>query len=212
MNKTNLALAQKMASLQGALFEQNCRMSLECAGFEISRTHMLVREIGVEIDIVATSRQGISFFVTCKGSMRGDRPGARRTDTLKKALCDAFLLSQEGWTPVILMTSHVADSGSGRAMLEAVSRNVLYDVLNPWNHSARLEWLASAGETDLERDLALPLKEIYARNWHLAAHKPTASAKSCLLKKEDVSNLVLQDLSASASGVGAKTMTFFELP
>ena len=196
MTTTNLALAQKLASLQGSLFEQNCRMSLECAGFEISGTHVLVKEIGVEVDIVATNRLGTSFFITCKGSMRGDRPGARRTDTLKKALCDAFLLSQEGWTPVILMTSHVAERGSGRAMIEAVSRNVLYDVLNPWNHGARLEWLANASDTELQQDMHRPLKEVYAKNWWLTSFRP--AAKPAMSRNELMLDLSFVETSVSA--------------
>ncbi|MFN8469033.1 MAG: hypothetical protein U0X20_25980 [Caldilineaceae bacterium] len=174
MNTTNLALAQKMASLQGALFEQNCSVALECAGFEISGRHVLMKEIGIEVDIIATNQQGISFFITCKGSMRGDRPGARRTDTLKKALCDAFLLSLEGWTPVILMTSHVPDKGSGRAMLDAVPRSVLYDVVNPWNHSARLQWLAVARETEIQQDMLRSPQDVYAKNWQLTPSHPNA--------------------------------------
>lgn len=186
---TNISLAQKMASLQGRLFEQNCQMSLECAGFKIDDEQVLLKDIGVEVDLIATNQNNISFFVTCKGSMRGARPGSRRTDTLKKALCDAFLMSQAGWSPVILMTSHVAESGSGRAMLEAMNREVLYDVLDPWNHGARLCWLANASEAELLEDMRVPLAQLYAQHWF---SKPTRAlpVESSLVRQLDLGGFV----------------------
>lgn len=162
---TTFATAQKLATEQGKLFEDSCELALRCAGFRIEDTHKVVQQIGVEIDIVVTNQNDIAFYFTCKGSMRGPRPGVRRTDTLKKAICDSFLLSQAGWTPVVLLTSHIPYKGCGRAMLHSIKRTVLYDVLNPWMHCNRLSQLATATQDAIQFMENDPLLPFVDKNW-----------------------------------------------
>lgn len=166
----NAANAQRLAVEQGKHFEQTCEMALKYAGFEIADRHVTFTNVGVEVDIIVTNRHNIAFYSTCKGSMRGTRPGVKRTDTLKKALCDVFLLSDYGWSPILLLTSHVPLTGNGRAMLNAVERSRLFDVLSPWRHGERLRWLANATEDMLRRDLYTPHRELIERQWAEGQH------------------------------------------
>jgi hypothetical protein len=73
---------QSSSRQQGEWFEATCRQVLEAAGFTVDAVHQAIDDAGVEVDIIATNQHAISFFITCKGSYRGRRPGVRRTDTL----------------------------------------------------------------------------------------------------------------------------------
>ena len=145
---------QASSRRQGAWFEDTCRQILEAAGFTIDGVRQFFPDAGVEVDLIATNLHAISFYITCKGSYRGDRPGARRTDTLKKAIAEAYALHQQGWGPVLLLTSHLPNTRSGRALLASVDPEVLFDTINPLASDRRLRFLASADEARLREDLA----------------------------------------------------------
>ncbi len=145
---------QSSSSRQGAWFEATCRQILEAAGFAVAAVHQRIADAGVEVDLIGTNRHEISFFFTCKGSYRGRRPGVRRTDTLKKAIAEAYALHQQGWGPVVLLTSHLPNTAGGRTLLASVDPAVLFDAIELPANGARLEWLAHAPEDELRRDLA----------------------------------------------------------
>ena len=155
---------QSVSGQQGRLYEDQCRAALHAAGFAIDQIHQEIAEAGVDVDIIATNRHDISFYMTCKGSLRGVRPGARRTDTLKKALAEAWALQHHGWGPVLLLTSHLPRTPRARALLATGLAGVLFDAvqlvmaplldLQATPGYRRLAWLADAPEADLCRDLA----------------------------------------------------------
>lgn len=144
---------QATGKIQGDLFEEQSAQALMLAGFTIDGRRVRFADAGVEVDIIATNQQQISFYITCKGSMQGSRPGCERTDTLKKAIAEALILHQHGWSPVLLLTSHRPTTPSGLAMLHSVDPEMLFDVVNPTTDGKRLRWLARATEADLARDL-----------------------------------------------------------
>ena len=134
---------QSVASEQGRQFAFQCDVVLEEHRFELS-TGFVLTELGVEIDRVGT-REGRSIWFEYKGSVRGRRPGLRRTDTLKKAIANgALLLALEERLPYVLLTSHMPERGSGLAMLETARRlGYFADVICLYNPSevARLDLL-----------------------------------------------------------------------
>lgn len=144
---------QAVGKQQGDWFEESSRRVLEDVGFSIDARRVLIADAGVEVDIIATNRQQISFYFTCKGSWRGARPGARRTDTFKKAVAEALMLHSQGWGPVVLLTSHKPDTPTGRAMLANVDPEIMFDVIEPFKEARRLAWLATASEPQLRQDL-----------------------------------------------------------
>lgn len=144
---------QAMGKKQGDWFEESSRRVLEDVGFTIDARRAVIADAGVEVDIIATNRQQISFYFTCKGSWRGRRPGARRTDTFKKAVAEALMLHAQGWGPVVLLTSHKPDTPAGRAMLANVDPEIMFDVIDPIQEAKRLQWLAAATEQELRQDL-----------------------------------------------------------
>jgi len=141
---------QRLATEQGREWRDLCVKALERAGFAEIQLEQHLPDVGITLDIVATNRQDISLAIECKGSMMGDRPGSKRTDTVLKAIGEAYLLSQSAasahFPPMILMTSHIASAKAARAMLGAVPVPLIADVLNPYNHAKRIAWWADATE------------------------------------------------------------------
>ncbi len=119
-----------MASRQGRQFAEQCDLILEEHHFELGG-RLVIPDVGVEIDRVAESPRGNIIWFEFKGSVRGDRPGLRRTDTLKKAIANGALLRDlPERKPFIVLTSHLPEHGAGVAMLNAAKRlGYLADVI-----------------------------------------------------------------------------------
>lgn len=110
---------QVWAAIQGQSVEQAAETVLRIDGWHIISTHSLIA--GQEIDIIAADQDGVVWWVECKGSWRGKRPGLIRTDTLKKAVAVAWYLSTlPERAPYLLFASHLPIPGSsGELMLHA---------------------------------------------------------------------------------------------
>ncbi|MCB0963508.1 MAG: hypothetical protein KDA98_09445, partial [Acidimicrobiales bacterium] len=68
-------------------FAEQCDTLLTHQGFELLGRRVLA-DVGVEIDQEARSPRGGLVWFEYKGSVQGNRPGLRRTDTLKKAIAN----------------------------------------------------------------------------------------------------------------------------
>ncbi|MBK5289230.1 MAG: hypothetical protein JJE46_12280 [Acidimicrobiia bacterium] len=113
---------QASAGEQGRRFAEQCTAFLRGLGWEVGAP-LRLGEVGVEIDAVGTSPGGSVVWFEYKGSVQGNRPGLRRTDTLKKAIANGALLQGlEAPKPFVVITSHLPVGGSGDAMLEAALR------------------------------------------------------------------------------------------
>lgn len=149
---------QRAASEQGTQFRNACMDALRYAGFEIIGLEFGVPEVGITLDIHARNKRDIDFLIECKGSMRGERPGCKRTDTAKKAIANGYLLAKSDtgryFPPMLLMTSHVAQSGDALAMFNRVDTWAVLDVLNPYNHSRVLARYATWGRDDIEAHMS----------------------------------------------------------
>lgn len=113
-----------MAGLQGQIFEDACRVLLTAQGHQVSKKPFPVSALGIEIDAEVIAQSGATYWAEFKGSWQGKRPGLQRTDTVKKALANAFLVSTAPtqYPPVIILTSHLPVSGSsGDRMLAAAA-------------------------------------------------------------------------------------------
>jgi hypothetical protein len=116
------AAFQAAAGIQGRQFAEQCDTLLGHLGFELHGRRVLT-EVGVEIDQEAVSPGGTTVWFEYKGSVQGNRPGLRRTDTLKKAIANGALLrAVTDPAPYVVVTSHLPEAGSGAAMLEAALR------------------------------------------------------------------------------------------
>jgi hypothetical protein len=113
---------QAAAGIQGRQFAEQCDTLLGHLGFELHGRRVLT-DVGVEIDQEAVSPGGTTVWFEYKGSVQGNRPGLRRTDTLKKAIANGALLrAVADPAPYVVVTSHLPEAGSGAAMLDAALR------------------------------------------------------------------------------------------
>jgi hypothetical protein len=125
------------------------------AGFEIVSLRFRIPEVGIELDAIANGASGQAYAFEFKGSWNINRPGAKRTDTAKKAIANGalFLVCKEHETmpPIILLTSHMPERGAGAQMIDAAMRHgILLDVLLD-RDGAALQWYSNAGAEDIEQ-------------------------------------------------------------
>lgn len=113
---------QSLAGRQGRQFSDQCDVVLESEGYML-QGRLQLRDIGVEIDRVALTRNGRPVWFEYKGSFRGSTPGLLRTDTTKKAIANGALLTAiPAHPPYVVLTSHLPERGSARAMLDVALR------------------------------------------------------------------------------------------
>lgn len=134
-------------------FAKLCRAILRDCGFTIDGEQVDFAEAGVTVDLVATNRRAISFYIVCKGSYHGRQPGLQRAATLRQALAAAQTLHTHGWGPILILTSHLPKTRGGQALLADVDPEVLFETIDVLRNSRRLRWLAHADEALLRRDL-----------------------------------------------------------
>ena len=149
---TTVSNFQKAASVQGNHFHKECIHALEYAGFEIADQHVVLSDVGIEIDAIVNNAHGIAIPLEFKGSLQGDRPGLRRTDTLKKAIANGYLLTlselNQMMTPLVVLTSHLPENGHGKAMIEAVKRDAIMAFIDN-RDGRRLRRLCNMTEEEL---------------------------------------------------------------
>lgn len=119
---------QSRAARIGKAFSTWCEITLQSIGF-VLHGKKLIKNSGVEVDQVVTNRSGESIYFEFKGSSKPPRPGLQRTDTVKKALCNAFLLHKLGLGPYVVITSHKPKAGTSSAHMIALAEDVLFDVI-----------------------------------------------------------------------------------
>jgi hypothetical protein len=118
---------QAYGTQQGRQFAEQCDGLLASRGFTLDGS-LLLAEVGVEIDRVATAPSGATVWFEYKGSVQGSRPGLMRTDTLKKAVANGALLQRLiERPPYVVLTSHLPNSGAGLAMLETAIELQYFD-------------------------------------------------------------------------------------
>lgn len=111
---TDLSGRQAAASQQGAAFETTVETLLKIHNWTIVATKWRHPEVDVEVDIVAVHpATGQEWWIECKGSWEGYRPGLRRTDTVKKALFNGAMLAvTSDRKPYMIICSHMPAEGT----------------------------------------------------------------------------------------------------
>lgn len=112
---------QAASGRQGRAFEETVVILLQCEGWTVTARNWRQPDIDVEIDIVATDPAGRPWWIECKGSWESSRNGLTRTDTLKKAIANAYLLRQLPDRHLyMIVTSHAPTAGAGLKWIDAV--------------------------------------------------------------------------------------------
>lgn len=121
---------QASSSRQGKEFEDAVCTVLKIAGWAIIERCRKAHH--AEIDIVALSPAGREWWIECKGSWGKRQQGASSSDTAKKAVGVAWMLSLvEGRPPYLLVTSHLPNESTSTNVFltEAVRCGLFTDVV-----------------------------------------------------------------------------------
>jgi hypothetical protein len=119
---------QSRATKIGDVFTKYCELTLQSIGF-VLQGKFRIEELGIEIDQVVRNRAGAVLYFEFKGSSKPPQPGLQRTDTVKKALCNAFLLDKLDLGPYIIVTSHKPKEGSASEKMIQAAKEVVFDVI-----------------------------------------------------------------------------------
>jgi hypothetical protein len=84
---------QSESTASGDEFEKLVVKDLLSKGYTIVSTNTKIDGIGVNVDVIA-EKDGVVKYIEDKGGKpgKGKRPGAERTDNVKKAICNGALL------------------------------------------------------------------------------------------------------------------------
>lgn len=84
---------QAESTASGSSFEKLVEKDLIDRGYTIISTNTKIDDIGINVDYVAQIRDTIEYGEAKGGwAGKGKRPGAQRTDNVKKAICNGALL------------------------------------------------------------------------------------------------------------------------
>ena len=85
---------QAESTKSGDEFEDLVYADLERFGATNIKRHVVLKDIGVEADFAFKDNLGRQFYIEAKGGEQGPkkRPGAKRTDNVKKAIANGALI------------------------------------------------------------------------------------------------------------------------
>ena len=91
---TNTTNFQSESTASGDEFERIVNEDLLSKGYTILETNVKISGIGVNVDYIAEDIDSAVEYGEAKGGRSGGnkRPGAERTDNVKKAICNGALL------------------------------------------------------------------------------------------------------------------------
>lgn len=109
-------------------FKPQAHKWMQEAGAKIVRGRHKVGSYEVEAEIVGPNRRRLLVIVHGVPD-DGERAGLRRTDTIKKAGFDAIMICRMQNLPVLLITSHLPETGVALSMLADCSGDI-FDVFS----------------------------------------------------------------------------------
>jgi hypothetical protein len=87
---------QAESKKSGDEFEDMVLEDLENSGYKDIKKHIILKDLGIEVDF-AYRTSSSQVYVEAKGGEAGEkkRPGAKRTDNVKKAIANGALIKSE---------------------------------------------------------------------------------------------------------------------
>lgn len=109
----------------GTEFELLVKCDLTNKGYNLLPKKTKINEIGVDVDYIA-EKDGVIEYGEAKGGKTGKkkRPGAKRTDNVKKAICNGALLKWKdpNYRYVVYFSDTPVKGSSSDQMIEAALR------------------------------------------------------------------------------------------
>jgi hypothetical protein len=121
---------QSESKKSGDKFEDLVQTDLKRMGHKRIRKHVILTDIGVEADFAHRDYDGTQVYVEAKGGEQGakKRPGAKRTDSVKKAIANGALIKSA--FPDVRFVVYFSDlpkknSSSDKMIKEAIKANYI---------------------------------------------------------------------------------------
>jgi hypothetical protein len=97
MNSVHLVNFQAMSKISGDAYQDTVKVDLVSRGYLDIYPDVEIGNTGCEVDFVAVGPDSSELLVECKGGYNGPkkRPGAKRTDNVKKSIANAALIKAE---------------------------------------------------------------------------------------------------------------------
>ena len=106
----------------GTRFEDLVLLDLGKMGFEDVKKNVLLHDVGVEVDFAYQGHSEYQVYVEAKGGQRSEskRPGAKRTDNVKKAIANGALIKFQypGCLYIVYFSDLPKKNGSSDKMLK----------------------------------------------------------------------------------------------
>lgn len=130
---------QLLAHIQGEEFHKDCLQSLAYFGFTIVEAPLYLSDVGIELDALTLNKNLVPMVWEFRGSWRGERPGLKRTDTVKKVVANAFLFKESFFeydypgidtskiVPLYVITNNIPDKGDSKKMLDVIVRKKMIE-------------------------------------------------------------------------------------
>ena len=138
---TNTTNFQSESTASGDEFERIVNEDLVSKGYTILETNVKISGIGVNVDYIA-EKDGVKEYGEDKGGKSGGkkRPGAQRTDNVKKAICNGALLKAKypDAKYVIYFSAEPKEGNSSDEMIKTgeAAKRLGVDVVNGFTGSS----------------------------------------------------------------------------
>jgi hypothetical protein len=132
LSKSSELEVLQLGNREGRSARQFAEDIIAGCGFAITARDAPVRELGLEIGIVAVDQKGKEWFFDVSGGFAASVGGLLRADTLWRTLGRVLLLRQrhKARRPVILLTTDLPQPKSaGERSLHATGCNAIFDVI-----------------------------------------------------------------------------------
>jgi site-specific DNA-methyltransferase (adenine-specific) len=128
---------------------------LRDAGFDVVDKNYKISGLGLSVSLVATDREGASWYFDVTGAFTSIPSGLQRTDTLWKCLGRASVLATRLVAPLVVVSSHLpARRSSGDHALHAVGPAAIHDVIGMLDPADRQRLAVYAAGGHRSRPLA----------------------------------------------------------
>lgn len=129
---------QAMSSVSGQAYEDVVKMDLQGRGHVDIQEHVDLKDIGIEIDFLADGT-----YIECKGGYNGKkkRPGAKRTDNVKKSIANGALLKsvKPGCEYIVYFSSKPRKGSFSDKMIKTALKHGIIDQVRYLGYSGSLK-------------------------------------------------------------------------
>lgn len=122
---------QSISKISGDAYQETVKLDLWSRGYIQIDADVEIEGTGCEVDFLAHGPDGSELLVECKGGYNGPkkRPGAKRTDNVKKSIANAALIKAElpDCHYVVYFSARPKDGSYSAKMIDTALKHKIVD-------------------------------------------------------------------------------------